>query len=118
MEAKMSDCVFCRIVAGEIPAEKLFEDDDVLAFRDLNPAAPTHALIIPKKHIASLNDAADDDQHLLGRLLLCARTLANECGLSESGYRLVINTMKDAGQVVFHIHAHVLGGRAFGWPPG
>lgn len=118
MEAKMSDCVFCRIVAGEIPAEKLFEDDDVLAFRDLNPVAPTHALIVPKRHIASLNDGTDDDQLLLGRLLLCARTLASECGLSESGYRLVINTMKGAGQAVFHVHVHVLGGRPFGWPPG
>lgn len=114
----MSECLFCKIVAGDIPSDKVLETDNVLAFRDINPEAPTHVLVVPKKHIASLNDADDADRALLGDLLLAARGVASSEGLSESGYRVVINTMKDAGQVVFHVHVHVLGGRGLRWPPG
>lgn len=114
----MSDCLFCKIVAGDIPAEKVYENEHVLAFRDINPVAPTHILVIPRAHVASLNDALPQHREQLGELLLAARDVAAREGLSASGYRLVINTMKDAGQVVFHIHVHVIGGRSFGWPPG
>lgn len=113
----MSECLFCKIVAGDVPSDKVFETDDILAFRDISPVAPTHVLVIPKKHIASLNDA-DADAGLLGELLVAARAVAAQEGLAESGYRVVINTMKDAGQVVFHIHVHLVGGRSLGWPPG
>ncbi len=114
----MNDCVFCRIVGGEIPAKRLFEDDTIVAFRDANPAAPAHALVVPRKHIATLDDASEADRELLGCLLWSARTVAAELGLSSTGYRLVINTHAGAGQSVFHIHVHVLGGRPLGWPPG
>ena len=114
----MNDCVFCRIVGGEIPAKRLFEDDTTVAFRDANPAAPAHALVVPRKHIATLDDASEADRELLGRLMWSARTVAAELGLSSTGYRLVINTHAGAGQSVFHIHVHVLGGRPLGWPPG
>lgn len=114
----MPDCLFCRILAGDVPAEAVYENDHVFAFRDINPVAPTHVLLIPREHIASLNDAAAPQRALLGEMLLAAREVAAREGLSESGYRLVFNTMKDAGQVVFHIHAHLIGGRAMGWPPG
>lgn len=114
----MSDCVFCKIASGAIEADKVYEDDDVVAFRDINPVAPTHVLIIPRKHIASLNDTDDGDRALLGGLVLAGRDIAARLGLAESGYRLVFNTMADAGQVVFHVHAHLLGGRPFKWPPG
>ena len=112
----MSDCLFCKMVAGEIPCTKVKEDDDYLAFRDISPQAPTHVLAIPKRHVASLNEA--DDGAMLGGLVLFARDVAVEEGLAEDGYRVVLNTMAGAGQTVFHIHAHVLGGRAMGWPPG
>ncbi len=114
----MQDCIFCRIVRGEIPAKKIVENDDVLAFDDVNPAAPVHVVIVPKKHIATLNDASDADAERLGALLLAAKGVAAEKGLSESGYRIVVNTMSGAGQAVFHVHMHVMGGRAFRWPPG
>jgi histidine triad (HIT) family protein len=114
----MKDCVFCRILDGEIPATRLYEDDLTVAFRDVNPAAPSHALVIPRRHIATLDDAAASDQELLGRMVLSARAVAAQLGLSPSGYRLVMNTHAGAGQSVFHIHLHVLGGRAFTWPPG
>jgi histidine triad (HIT) family protein len=114
----MDDCLFCKIIAGEIPADKVYDGEDVFGFRDINPQAPTHVLLIPRKHVATLNDASDEDRETLGGLVLAARDVAAEEGLFESGYRLVLNTMKDAGQVVFHIHLHLLGGRAFGWPPG
>lgn len=114
----MSDCIFCSIVAGEIPAEIVYEDDNVVAFRDLNPVAPTHVLVIPRKHVASLNDTDDGDAALMGTLLLGARSVAKKEGIDASGYRVVVNTMKNAGQVVFHVHVHVLGGRGFSWPPG
>ncbi|MBD3620024.1 MAG: histidine triad nucleotide-binding protein [Chromatiales bacterium] len=114
----MSDCIFCKIAAGEIPADVVYQDDDVIAFRDLNPQAPTHVLVIPRKHIATLHDAEAEDAQLLGRLFLGAQQVAEACGIAESGYRTVVNCGAGAGQSVFHVHLHVLGGRALGWPPG
>ena len=112
------DCIFCKVVAGEIPATKIYEDERAFAFRDLNPQAPTHALVIPRAHVASLNEASEDNEALLGHLLLVAARVAREEGLAESGYRTVINTGAGAGQSVFHIHVHLLGGRSLTWPPG
>ena len=114
----MKDCVFCRIVGGEIPATRLYEDDATVAFRDANPVAPVHALVVPRTHIATLDDAQESDRELLGMMMWAARTVANGQGLSPSGYRLVMNTHAGAGQSVFHIHLHVIGGRGFTWPPG
>ncbi len=111
-------CIFCRIAAHELPARIVFEDDDVVALHDAHPQAPTHLLVIPRKHVASLSDADEGDAALLGRLLLVARRVALEHGLRARGYRLVVNSGPDAGQSVFHIHVHVLGGRAMSWPPG
>lgn len=111
-------CIFCKIVAGEIPATIVHQDDEVVAFRDLHPQAPTHILIIPRKHIATVNDLADGDAAIVGRLYLTARDLAAQLGLSDNGYRLVMNTNRDGGQTVFHIHLHLLAGRQFHWPPG
>jgi histidine triad (HIT) family protein len=113
-----NNCLFCRIIAGEIPSRKVYEDDLAFAFNDINPQAPTHVLIIPKKHIASLNEAAPDDEALLGRLTLLASRLANQLGIVDGGYRMVINTGAGAGQSVWHIHIHLLGGRVMNWPPG
>jgi histidine triad (HIT) family protein len=113
----MSDCVFCRIVAGEIPSKKLHEDAEIVAFRDLNPQAPTHVLVVPRKHVASLDRAADGDAALLGRLLLAVQRLARELGI-QTGYRVVTNCGAPAGQSVFHLHFHLLGGRPMAWPPG
>ena len=112
------DCIFCKIAAGEIPAAKIFEDERAVVFRDINPQAPTHALVIPRAHVASLNDAGEADEALLGHLLLVAARVAREEGLAESGYRTVINTGAGAGQSVFHIHVHLIGGRRLTWPPG
>ena len=114
----MSQCLFCRIVAGEIPAEIVFEDDQVLAFRDINPAAPVHCLVIPKRHIATLNDLAAGDESLVGHMYQVAAGLARDLGIAEPGYRTVLNCNADAGQTVFHIHLHLLGGRQMTWPPG
>ena len=111
-------CLFCRIAAGEIPASKVYEDPDVLAFNDLNPQAPLHVLIIPKRHIATTNDLAESDQALVGQLVRRAAAIAGEKGYADRGYRTVFNCNADAGQTVFHIHLHVLGGKRFGWPPG
>ncbi len=113
----MSDCLFCRIVSGELGAAVVAEDEWALAFRDIRPQAPTHILVIPKKHLGSLGEAAEEDAVLLGRLLLLAKVVARGEGLA-SGYRVVLNNGGAAGQSVFHIHAHVLGGRHLGWPPG
>ena len=113
----MSDCLFCKIAAGEIPANKIHEDDEIVAFHDINPQAPTHFLVIPRKHIESLNEADADDAALLGRLLLTCRRLAHAEGVGPA-YRVVNNCGADAGQSVFHVHFHVLGGRGMGWPPG
>jgi len=113
-----NNCLFCRIIAGEIPSKKIYEDELAFAFHDINPQAPTHVLIVPKKHIASLNDASQDDQALLGHLALVASKLADQLGVVAGGYRTVINTGVGAGQSVWHIHVHLLGGRVMGWPPG
>ncbi|NIN72976.1 MAG: HIT domain-containing protein [Gemmatimonadetes bacterium] len=114
----MADCLFCKIAAGEIPAEKVKEADDWIAFRDISPQAPTHVLIIPREHIATLNDVDAGKEALLGKLFLAAKQIAAEEGIAESGYRAVVNCNADAGQAVFHIHMHLLGGREMGWPPG
>jgi len=110
------NCLFCRVARGEIPATVVKRADGLLAFQDINPQAPTHILVIPIEHIASLDDARDDA--LLGRMMAFARDVARERGLAERGYRVVVNTNADGGQTVFHLHLHVLGGRAMRWPPG
>lgn len=112
------DCLFCKIVAKEIDAEIVAEGEHWVAFRDINPQAPTHILIVPREHVASLDQLSDERAELAGRLLLAARELAAKEGIAESGYRTVINTNAGAGQSVFHVHLHLLGGRSFRWPPG
>jgi histidine triad (HIT) family protein len=112
------DCLFCRIIAGDTPADIVHTDERSIAFRDTNAQAPVHLLVIPREHMDSLDDAAQRDEALLGHLLRVAARIANEQGLSESGYRTVINTGAGVGQSVFHLHVHVLGGRAMSWPPG
>jgi histidine triad (HIT) family protein len=112
------DCLFCRIINREIPAEIVREDDRSVVISDLNPQAPTHLLVIPRAHLDSLDDASQKDEALLGHLLRVAAQVANAAGLEESGYRTVINTGAGAGQSVFHLHVHVLGGRPLNWPPG
>lgn len=112
------ECIFCKIVAGEIPANKVYDDEQVLAFNDINPQAPTHVLVIPKRHIESLATATADDNQLLGHLLTTASQLARDLGLAERGYRVVFNIGQDGGMAVYHLHAHILGGRRMAWPPG
>ena len=114
----MDNCIFCKIAAGEIPATKVYDDGEVLAFRDINPEAPVHLLVIPRRHIATLNDLTEADAALIGRLYLAAKQVAIELGVAENGYRTVINCNRDAGQIVFHVHMHLLAGRELGWPPG
>jgi histidine triad (HIT) family protein len=114
----LMDCLFCQIIAGEIPADVIYQDSRSIAFRDIKPQAPLHVLVIPHEHLESLDEAAQKDEALLGHLLRVAARVANEQGLSESGYRTVINTGAGAGQSVFHLHLHVLGGRSLNWPPG
>jgi histidine triad (HIT) family protein len=114
----MEACLFCKIVAGQIPARVVYETDRVLAFEDIAPKAPHHILIIPKEHYASLNELPDERGGLLADVLLAARSIARERGFAESGYRIVLNTARDSGQDVFHIHFHLLGGRRLAWPPG
>ena len=111
-------CLFCKIVDGEIPAKIVYNDEQIMAFEDIAPQAPTHLLIIPKKHIATINDADENDAELLGNLILTAKKLAKEHELDESGYRLVFNINSEGGQEVYHIHLHLLGGRQLTWPPG
>jgi len=113
-----SECIFCRIAAGELPADRIYEDEWAVAFKDINPAAPVHAVIVPKSHLANLNEAETANRELFGHLLYVARKAAEKQGVAESGYRLVINTNRDAGQEVFHLHIHLLAGRRMGWPPG
>lgn len=110
----MTDCIFCRIVAGELPAKLLYEDDDIIAFNDISPKAPLHALIIPRKHIATVNDIQPEDASMLGRMFLVAKQLAAEAGYAESGYRLLMNCGPHANQEVYHIHLHVIGGKPLG----
>jgi histidine triad (HIT) family protein len=114
----MADCLFCKIIRREIPATLVYEDDRVVAFNDTNPQAPTHVLVVPKRHIATLNELSTEDDRLVGELVRRATAIAGERGLSAGGYRTVFNTNRDAGQTVFHIHPHLLGGRAMAWPPG
>lgn len=114
----MSGCLFCKIVAREIPAQIVHENEHVVAFKDIHPAAPTHALVIPKRHIVGAHDATPEDAALLGQILLAGRDVAEKLGLAEGGYRLVVNNGPNAGQSVFHLHLHVLGGRQMAWPPG
>ena len=111
-------CLFCNIVAGTVPSTRVLEDDHVLAFRDIRPVAPTHALVIPKKHLTTVHDASPDDVALLGQVMLAARDVAHQLGLEAGGYRLVINHGPDAGQSVLHLHCHVIAGRSLAWPPG
>lgn len=111
-------CLFCRIVAGEVPAPRVYEDNELIAIEDINPQAPVHLLIVPKRHIASLNDLQPGDDVLLGSMHRCAAHLARERGQETAGYRTVFNTNGNAGQTVFHIHLHLLAGRSLGWPPG
>ena len=114
----MPDCIFCKIIDGQIPSQKVYEDDYLFAFEDINPAAPEHVVIIPKKHIETFNEVAPEDGPLLGKILIAAKDIAADRNLSADGYRLVLNCMEGAGQTVFHIHFHLLGGRIFTWPPG
>lgn len=114
----MTGCVFCRIASGEAPASIVHEEEEVVAFHDIHPQAPTHILVIPRRHIRSLNEARAEDRDLLGRLLLVARDLALARGIGERGYRIVTNCGRGAGQSVFHVHLHLLGGRPMSWPPG
>lgn len=114
----MSDCLFCKIRDGQIPAAVTYRDDEVLAFKDINPRAPLHQLVIPTRHIASLASAAPEDAAILGKLMLTGARLAKEAGFGDRGFRVVVNAGADAGQTVFHVHLHVLAGRELGWPPG
>ena len=114
----MSDCLFCKIIAGQIPGAMVYQDDTLVAFKDINPQAPMHVLVVPRRHIATLNDLTPADDALVGEMARRAAAIAKEHGHSDRGYRTVFNCNGDAGQTVFHIHMHVLGGRRLGWPPG
>ena len=114
----MSNCLFCKIINEEIPTKLLYEDEYVVAFNDINPQAPLHYLVIPKKHIATLNDLKPEDEALIGKMYLAAKHLVDRAGAAEDGYRTVMNCGELAGQTVFHIHLHVLAGRSMKWPPG
>ncbi len=114
----MSSCIFCEIVAGRLPTDIVYQDERVMVFKDINPQAPIHLLVIPRKHIASMAQAEEEEEGLLGHLLLVGARLARSQGISEDGFRTVINTNSAAGQTVYHIHVHILGGRSLKWPPG
>ena len=114
----MADCLFCKIVAGQIPGSIVFQNEHVVAFRDITPRAPTHVLIVPRRHIATLNDLTPEDDALVGEVVRAAAAVAKEQGLADRGYRTVFNCNAEAGQTVFHIHLHLLAGRRLGWPPG
>ena len=114
----MADCLFCKIISREIPGSIVYEDERILAFNDINPQAPTHVLLVPKRHITSLTDLRAEDDQLVGELVRRAAAIARERGISAGGFRTVFNTNRDAGQTVFHIHLHLLGGRNMTWPPG
>lgn len=114
----MDDCLFCKIVAGDIPADKVFENNNICAFRDIDPKAPTHILIIPKEHISTMNDLDESHKMLVGEIMLTAKEIAGQDGIADSGYRTVFNCNQDGGQAVYHIHLHLLGGRHMNWPPG
>jgi histidine triad (HIT) family protein len=114
----VSGCLFCRIAAGQIPASLVYQDERVVAFNDINPQAPSHVLVIPRRHIATLNDLSAEDDAIVGEVVRRAAAIARDLGLSERGYRTVFNCNAEAGQTVFHIHLHLLGGRPMRWPPG
>jgi len=114
----VTDCIFCRIAAGDIPTAKVFEDEDFIAFRDIRPQAPQHVQIIPKCHIETIQDLTDSDSAIAGKMVLIANQIARDFGIAGQGYRLVFNCRGDGGQEVYHIHLHLLGGRKMGWPPG
>ena len=114
----MADCLFCKIVEGKIPSKKVYEDEEVVAFDDIQPQAPIHVLVIPKKHVATLNDLSPEDDAVTGKLLRVAARIAKERGIAERGWRATVNVNRDAHQLVFHVHVHLMGGRAFTWPPG
>jgi histidine triad (HIT) family protein len=114
----MTDCLFCKMVSGEIKPDTVMETEDVLAFRDISPQAPVHILIIPKKHISTINDITNEDTEVMGKLYQVAKEIAAQEGLADPGYRTVMNCNSDGGQAVYHIHLHLLGGRQMGWPPG
>ena len=114
----MEDCIFCKIAAGEMSSDKVYEDNDFYAFRDINPAAPTHILLIPRQHIPRITDATAEHAELLGRMLLIATEMAQSEGIATEGVRFVLNCNEGAGQSVWHIHLHIIGGRALSWPPG
>lgn len=114
----MEDCVFCKIIKGDIPSEKVYEDDTVMSFKDISPGAPVHVLIIPKKHISSINDLDEADSKIIAHVFMVAKKIAQSLNISENGYRIVSNTGKDGGQTVPHVHFHMLGGRSLEWPPG
>ena len=113
-----ADCLFCKIIDRQIPASIVYEDDRVIAFNDINPQGPTHVLVVPKRHIATLNDLSPEDDGLVGEVVRRAASIASERGISTGGFRTVFNTNREAGQTVFHIHLHLIGGRSLTWPPG
>ncbi len=113
-----TDCLFCKMVSGQIKPDKVHEDAEILAFRDIHPQAPVHVLVVPKKHITTLNDLGTEHAELIGKLYLAAARIAKQTGIADSGYRTVMNCNADAGQSVWHIHLHLLGGRPLAWPPG
>ena len=114
----MTDCIFCKIVNGEIPGQIVYQDEQIMAFKDINPVAPTHVLIIPKVHIQSLNQVSTEHKDLLGQMMVAVGKIAHDLGIAEGGYRLVSNCGKNGGQTVSHLHFHLLGGRSMQWPPG
>ncbi|MGA8943118.1 MAG: histidine triad nucleotide-binding protein [Thermoactinomyces sp.] len=114
----MEDCIFCQIVEGKIPSKKVYEDELVYAFHDISPVAPTHVLVIPKKHISSLMELKEEDQTIVSKIMMAIQKIAKEFGLDEKGFRVVNNVGEEGGQTVFHIHFHLLGGRTMTWPPG
>ena len=114
----MENCLFCKIIKKEIPAEIVFENEDILAFKDIDPQAPVHILLVPKEHITTINDLEENHKELVGAIYLVAKSLAIKYGISEDGYRTVFNCNKNGGQAVYHIHLHLLGGRQMKWPPG
>lgn len=114
----MNDCIFCKIVAGEAPSEMLYQDEQVSAFRDVHPVAPTHVLVVPNKHISSVNEVSAEDESLLGHLFIVAKQVAQIEGVDKPGYRLIVNTGRHAGQIVFHLHMHVIGGQRMRHPMG
>ncbi len=118
MRESRRDCIFCKIVAGDVPAEKIYEDTDFVAIEDLNPQAPVHCLVLTRQHIENVNELTSEDTELMGRLFTAAREVARRKRIEEPGYRLIVNTGRDGGQTVYHIHMHVMGGRFLTWPPG